>query len=221
MSGTTGSTVAVVGAGNVGGHLARRLAGLGHTVLIGARDPNSASVLATAADVPSASVVDLATAGRDADVVFLAVPAAAVSDAAAQLLAGRAPGRRLVIVDATNDVAGLDRSPYERVVEAVGDRSEVEVVKAFNTIGAEAILDPEIDGRRAFLPVAGPADAAGEIRDIAEAIGFDAVVIGGPDTVHHLEAHARLWIHLAFRGGFGRDLGFALVQREVPNRSVV
>lgn len=213
------ATVAVVGAGNVGGHLARRLAELGHTVLLAARDPLSASVVATSAAVPSAVVADLATAGRDADVVVLAVPAPAVSEAVAQLLADRPAGRRLVVVDATNDVAGLDRSPYERIVEAVGDRTEVEVVKAFNTIGAEAILDPVIDGRRAFLPVAGPAGSAADIRDLAEAIGFDALVIGGPDTVHHLEAHARLWIHLAFRCGFGRDLGFALVQREVPNRS--
>jgi predicted dinucleotide-binding enzyme len=208
-------TVVIVGAGSVGGNLARKLAGLGHPVLLGARDPQSASVVAAAAAAPSATVVALSAAGREADIAVLAVPAAAVADATAQLLAERAPGRPLVLVDATNDVGGLDRSPYERVVEAAGGRPDVTVVKAFNTIGAEAILDPVIDGRRAFLPIAGPADAADVIRDLADTIGFDAVVVGGADTVHHLEAHARLWIHLAFRGGFGRDLGFALVRRGV------
>lgn len=206
-------TVAIVGAGNVGGNLARRLAGLGHTVLLGARDPSSTSVAATAADVREATVVDLATAGRDADVVVLAVPAAAVWDATGQLLADRDVDRPLVVVDASNDVAGLDGSPYERVVDAAAGRSGVAVVKAFNTIGAEAILDPAIDGRPAFLPVAGPPEAAALVRDLAEAIGFDARVIGDADTVHHLEAHARFWIHLAFRAGFGRGFGFAVVDR--------
>jgi predicted dinucleotide-binding enzyme len=118
-----------------------------------------------------------------------------------------------VIVDATNDVAGTDRSPYERVVEATADREGVAVVKAFNTVGAEAILDPVIDGRPAFLPIAGPPGAAETVRELAAAIGFDARVIGGPAEVHHLEAHARLWIHLAFRAGLGRGFGFALVDR--------
>lgn len=205
--------VAVVGAGSVGGNLVRRLTELGHPVVIGARDPGSTSVRALAADLPDVGVVGLGQAGRDADVVVLAVPAAAVADAASAVLAGCLQGRQLVIVDATNDVAGSDRSPYERLVEVAADREGVAMVKAFNTIGAEAIIHPVIEGRRAFLPIAGPPDAAGIVRGLADAIGFDAVVIGGPDTVHHLEAHARLWIHLAFRAGLGRGFGFARVDR--------
>lgn len=211
----TGSSpvAAVVGAGSVGGNLARRLTDLGDRVVLAARDPASDSARRLAGDVPGLVVTSLAEAGATADLVVLAVPAASAAEAASGVLAGHQAGRQLVIVDATNDVSGTDRSPYDRVSETAAGRDGVEVVKAFNTIGAEAILRPVIDGRPAFLPIAGPPAGAEVTRALAEAIGFGALVIGGPDAVHHLEAHARLWIHLAFRSGLGRDFGFAVIER--------
>jgi predicted dinucleotide-binding enzyme len=149
-------TIAVVGAGVVGGNLVRRLVELGHHVLIGARDPASEATVALAASVPGVSIVGLGQAGRDADVVILAVPAPSVVDAALAVLADRTDAVPLILVDATNDVAGTDRSPYERIVDAVGTVPGVSVVKAFNTVGAEAILHPSVDGRPLFLPIAGP-----------------------------------------------------------------
>ncbi len=209
----TTHTIAVVGAGVVGSNLVRRLVDLGHHVLIGARNPASEATVALATSVPGASVVGLGHAGRDADVVILAVPAPSVVDAALAVLADRTGAAPLILVDATNDVAGTDRSPYERIVDAVEEASGVRVVKAFNTVGAEAILHPSIDGQPLFLPIAGPADAAETVRLVATEIGFEAIVIGGGDAVAHLEAHARLWIHLAFRCGLGRDFGFSLARR--------
>ena len=47
------------------------------------------------------------------------------------------------------------------------------------------------------------------IAGLASAIGFDAVVIGGREHYETLEAHARLWIRLAFGVGWGRSFGFA------------
>lgn len=87
------------------------------------------------------------------------------------------------------------------------------MVKAFNTIGAEAYAAPVIDGRPAFLPVAGPAEAASHVAAVARSLGFDALVIGGPEAASLVEDFARLWIHLAFRTGLGRNFGFARVER--------
>lgn len=122
-----------------------------------------------------------------------------------------------IVVDATNAVGvalpdGIDDIPQL----IVRRHPEATVVKAFNTIGAEAYLDPVVDGRPCFLPVAGPQPAAGSVRDLAEAMGFEAVVIGDLDTVPLMEWYARLWIHLAFRVGLGRDFGFAKVTRSEP-----
>jgi hypothetical protein len=206
-------TIAVVGAGVVGGNLVRPLAELGHHVLIGARDPGSEATVALAASAPGVPVVELGRAGREADVIVLAVPAWAVDAAARAALAEREVGAPVILVDATNDVAGAGRSPYERIVDAVGAVPGVAVVKAFNTVGAEAILHPVVDGRPLFLPIAGADGAAETVRELAAAIGFDAIVVGGGEAVPHLEAHARLWIHLAFRCGLGRDFGFTVARR--------
>ena len=88
-------------------------------------------------------------------------------------------------------------------------------MKAFNTIGAEAFLDPVVGDQRFFLPIAGPAPAAETVQSLAESMGFDALVVGDIDTAGLLEDFARLWIHLAFRSGLGRDFGFVRVMREV------
>lgn len=65
-----------------------------------------------------------------------------------------------------------------------------------------------------LVPVAGAEPAADLVRDLAAAMGFDAVVIGDLDTAPLLEWYARVWIHLAFRVGTGRDFGFAKVVRD-------
>jgi hypothetical protein len=88
------------------------------------------------------------------------------------------------------------------------------VVKAFNTIGAEHLGDGRIEGRALFLPVAG--DDAGRplAVELARSLGFDVADLGGPDAIRLVEDHARLWIHLAFRCGWGRSFGFQVARRD-------
>jgi hypothetical protein len=47
---------------------------------------------------------------------------------------------------------------------------------------------------------------------LARAIGFDVADLGGPECVGMVEDAARLWIHLAFRAGWGRDFGFGVLR---------
>lgn len=202
--------VTVLGAGSVGVNLAVRFAELGHRVTFGARDVASPKVVAALGRVPGAVAVDLPDSVADADLAVLAVPFAAVPD----VLRGVGDLGTTVLVDATNAVGdplpdGLTDIP--QMIRRI--RPDATVVKAFNTIGAEAFLDPVVDGRPCFLPIAGPRPGADVVRDLAAAMGFDAVVIGDLDAVPLLEWHARLWIHLAFRVGLGRDFGFARVTR--------
>ena len=63
---------------------------------------------------------------------------------------------------------------------------------------------------------AGPEPAATMVQELATSMGFDAVVIGGYEAVALLESHAQLWIHLAFRTGFGRAFGFVVADRSGP-----
>ena len=70
--------ITIVGAGNVGVHLARAVARLGHAVTFAVRDPDSPRVQRALAEVPDATVVTLAGADPRADLTVLAVPAAAI-----------------------------------------------------------------------------------------------------------------------------------------------
>lgn len=200
----TDHRIAVIGAGVVGVNLARRFAELGHEVVFGARDVSSQKVVDALAAVPHADVDSIGGAVAGADLAVLAVPFAALGDV---LTAIDEPGDT-ILVDATNTV-GSALPDVAHIPELILQAHPgAAVVKAFNTIGAEAFLHPQSGAGNYFLPIAGPAEAATTVADLATAMGFDALVIGDLSTAGLLEAHAALWIHLAFRAGLGRDFGF-------------
>ena len=197
--------IAVLGAGVVGVNLARRFAELGHAVTFGARNTASEKVLGALAAVPGADAASIADAVADADLAVLAVPFAALDD----VLAAIGDPGSTILVDATNTVGSALPSGASSIVDVIREvLPDATVVKAFNTIGAEAFPDPRVGNAAYFLPIAGPEPAAATVRDLAESMGFDALVIGDESTVPLLESHAALWIHLAFRVGAGRDFGF-------------
>jgi predicted dinucleotide-binding enzyme len=70
--------IGVIGAGSMGGILARHLAKLGHQVSIAnSREPGSLTALAAEIGAAPVSVVDVAKAG---EIVILAIPTKAVAD---------------------------------------------------------------------------------------------------------------------------------------------
>ncbi|MFP5320995.1 MAG: NADPH-dependent F420 reductase [Acidimicrobiia bacterium] len=209
----TAMDIAVVGAGPVGTNLATRFAELGHRVTFGARDPHSDKVRAALQRVHGARAEHLSAVPDGADMAVLAVPFAAVGDA----IGSMGDLDEVVLVDATNPIGVALPAGCASVVDVIRRQAPgAVVVKAFNTIGAEAFLDPTVDGVGLFLPVAGPEPAASRVAALGAALGFDAVVVGGEDQAHHLEAMAALWIHLAFRVGLGRHFGFARLSTERP-----
>jgi 8-hydroxy-5-deazaflavin:NADPH oxidoreductase len=90
------------------------------------------------------------------------------------------------------------------------------LVKAFNTIGAEHMLDPDFGGVAADLLVcADDAGAKAVVQGLAAELGF-APVDAGPLANATLTEHlAALWIWLALRGGQGRDIAITL-RRKAP-----
>ncbi|MEM9606371.1 MAG: NAD(P)-binding domain-containing protein [Actinomycetota bacterium] len=197
--------VAIIGAGSVGRALGSGLAAAGHDVVYGVRDPADERH----ADLDSATTPPEAAAGRDA--VIVAVPAGAVAATVASL--ALAPGQ--VLVDATNAVG----APVPDGHDTMGDLTAafapagVAVVKAFNTIGAEHLGGHEIGGRSVFLPICGDEAGIEIVRPLATSLGFDVVSVGGREQFGLVEAHAALWIRLAFGCGWGRSFGFGVLGR--------
>jgi predicted dinucleotide-binding enzyme len=210
--GESGMRIAVIGAGNVGATLGQRWAGKGHEVTFGVRDPAAPKHEALTA---KARVAGVAAATAGADIVVLATPWSATEAAIGS--AGDLGGK--ILVDCTNplkpDLSGLthghDTSGGEQVARwAPGAK----VVKAFNTVGFNIMANPELDGRRAVMYVAGDdAGARRTVARLAEELGFESVEAGGLASARLLEPFALLWISSAYRFGLGREFAFALVRR--------
>ena len=123
-------------------------------------------------------------------------------------------GDDVVLIDATNTVGAALPPGNASIPDVIrSNNPTATVVKAFNTIGAEAYLAPAIGNNRLFLPIAGEPSAAESVAALGADLGFDALVIGDDEAVPIVEAFAGLWIHLAFRTGLGRDFGFARLDR--------
>lgn len=190
--------VGIIGTGSVGTALASGLGAAGHDVILGSRTPDGSD-----GDHPVRSQRAAAEHGA---VVVLAVPGAAVVEVArshADALAGT------TVVDAGNEYpkATSHDALAVRVAEAA---PEAAVVKAFNTIGANRMTAPEIEGQPATMFVAGDGEAAvGDVAGLAADLGFDPVVAGDLGAAGRLEDLARLWIDLSRT--HGRDIGFRLL----------
>ncbi len=207
-------TIAILGAGNVGGNLGVRLASSGFSVKFGVRPgSNNDELLARAGAQAEALGVREAVAA--ADIVFIATPTAVAVTVAQE---GEVAGK--IVVDCTNPITWNDGpvwappaagSVAAAIAEAVpGAR----VIKGFNTFGAEIHLDPSLGGTVADVFLAGDdAEAKKAVAAVAQAAGFSPVDSGPLRNAAVLENLAVLWIHLALREGHGRTWAFKKTSR--------
>ena len=187
-------TIAILGQGNMGGGLAKRLAG-NATLILGAREPK-------------AGEVSYADAVAKADIVVLALPFDAAVDAAKSLnLAGK------VVVDISNpitpDYSGLKIGHSTSAAEAIQKAApEAKVVKAFNTIFASLFAAPVAETRDVPVFLAGNDDAAVEkVADLVRKAGFSVENAGKLDAARLIEPVGMLNIRFAF--GLGRGPAIA------------
>jgi len=169
--------IGIIGAGNIGGTLARLLAGAGHeVVLANSRGPETLAAL-VAGIGEQASAGTAAEASEFGQVVIVAVPFPAYTDLPAALLAG---GK--VVVDANNDWSGgaaAATSSSERIADFLPG---AKVVKAFNSIHYVQLADQGTPtgtpGRRA-IPIAGDdPEAKATVSGLIDEIGFDVYDVG-------------------------------------------
>ncbi|MFF8972214.1 NADPH-dependent F420 reductase [Streptomyces sp. NPDC014995] len=180
--------IGIIGAGNIGGNLTRRLTALGHEVSVAnSRGPHTLTALA---EETGAVPVTVREAARDAEIVVVTIPLKAVPDLPSGILDGAAEG--VAVIDTGNYY------PKQRDgrIAAIEDEGLTEsrwterhighpVIKAFNGTYAQDILDrprPAGDPDRMALPVAGDDEAAkAKVRALIDELGFDTVDAGGLD----------------------------------------
>ncbi len=208
--------IGIIGTGNVGSALGTRWAGLGHTVMFGARNPADAKVTAlvtaAGASARASTIADSATFG---EVVVLATPYSATENAIRQ--AGNLSGK--VLIDCTNplaaDFSGLTVGHTTSAGETVaGWARGARVVKALNSTGAGNMTDPRYGNERASMFVCGDDDPAkATVSELVRGLGFDVVDAGPLRNARLLEPLAMLWITLAYGLGNGPNIAFRLLRR--------
>jgi predicted dinucleotide-binding enzyme len=187
MADPTKLRVGIIGAGNIGGTLTRRLASLGHEVAVAnSRGPETLAKLAAETGARAVTVEEAAL-GRD--VVVVTIPQKNIPDLPAGLFDGVPDG--VVVVDTGNYYPRQRDGRIDEIEEGMPESRWVAkqlgrpVVKAFNNIHAEHLMKygkPAGAPGRIALPVAGddPAAKAVVLRLVDE-LGFDGVDAGGLD----------------------------------------
>lgn len=179
--------IGIIGAGNIGGNLTRRLTALGHDVSVAnSRGPHTLTALA---EETGATPVPAEEAARGAEVVVVTVPVKALPGLPSGLLDGAADGA--AIIDTGNYYPQRDGRIAAIEDEGLTESRYAErelghpVIKAFNETYAQDLLErprPAGAADRMALPVAGDDDAAkGKVRDLIDQLGFDTVDAGGLD----------------------------------------
>jgi predicted dinucleotide-binding enzyme len=208
--------IAVLGTGMVGQAVAGRLADLGHTVVVGTRDPQATLArtepdgmgnppfsawhaqhpevgLATFADAAASAelVVNASSGGANLDVLGLA---------GAENLAGKP---LLDIANPLDFSQGFPPSLFVKDTDSLGEVvqrtfPEARVVKALNTLNASLMVEPKTLGESSTIFVSGDdADAKATVVALLESFGHDDVIdLGGLETARGTEMLLPVWLRL-------------------------
>jgi len=179
--------IGIIGAGQIGGTLTRRLTALGHKVFVAnSRGPES---LRNLANETGATPVSVNEAARNGEIVIVTIPEKNIANLPRDLFKGVPDS--VVLIDTGNyypqnrdgRIEGIEQGETES--RWVSQQLGRPVIKAFNTIRADHLLRlgrPKGSPDRIALPVAGDdSEAKGMVIKLLDDLGFDAVDAGGLD----------------------------------------
>ncbi|WP_275901403.1 NAD(P)-binding domain-containing protein [Streptomyces sp. MBT27] len=179
--------IGIIGAGNIGGNLTRRLTALGHQVSIAnSRGPHTLSALA---EETGATPVTVEQAADGAQVVVVTIPLKNVPALPKGLFDKAADG--LAVIDTGNYYPKERDGRIDAIEDGLPESRWTEqhighpVIKVFNGTYAQDLLDrprPKGAPDRVAVPVAGDDAAAKQlVRELVDELGFDTVDAGGID----------------------------------------
>ena len=208
--------IAVLGTGMVGRALAGRLDALGHSVVVGTRDPRATQARtepdgmgnppfsAWHAQHPAVGLATFAEAAAGADLVFNASSGEAALEllrlAGAENLAGK------VLVDIANPLdfsAGFPPTLFVKDSDSLGEQiqrafPETKVVKTLNTLNASLMVEPKALGESSTVFVSGDdPEAKATVTGLLQSFGHEDVIdLGGIETARGTEMLLPIWLRL-------------------------
>jgi 8-hydroxy-5-deazaflavin:NADPH oxidoreductase len=192
--------VGVIGSGVVGQTLAAGFLKHGHEVAVGTRDPGKLKDFAS--KHPGIQVLRFPEAAVFGDVVVLAVEGQVAPEALK--LVGPKALKGKTVIDACNPIGGgppvngvlsyfttHTDSLMERLQKAY---PEAHFVKAFNSVGAGQMVNPQFAGGRPTMFICGNNDAAKKtVARICEEFGWEAEDMGAVEAARAIEPLCMLW----------------------------
>ena len=204
------TSVGVIGSGNVGQALARGFASRGHDVMIGSRTPDKPELrewLDGDGEGVAAGTFD--EVARHGQIVVLATLGAAVDEAIALAAPENLAGK--LLIDVTNPLQFNPDGPPTLTrghLDSGGEHvqrlaAEARVVKAFNIVNFNYMVDPDLPGGPPHMFIAGNDDAAkATVTEVLESFGWPVVWdIGAIDGARQLESLCLLWVTIGVRRG--------------------
>jgi len=192
--------IGIIGSGEVGVSLAKGLSRHGHAVLIASRTPDKLAHLRSAG--AGISIGDFAAAARFGDIVILAVKGSITVQALQQAGAASLDGK--IIIDATNPIA--DAAPVDGVLTFTSSLNDsameglqrqyprLKFVKAFNSVGADLMIDPKLPGGPPTMFICGDdALARASVAKLLESVGWDVADMGAARAARAIEPLCALW----------------------------
>ncbi|MEO6589211.1 MAG: NAD(P)-binding domain-containing protein [Pyrinomonadaceae bacterium] len=176
--------IGIIGAGNIGGTVAKLFAEAGHEIAI-ANSRGPATLTETVAEIGSnAKAVAVEDAIKFGDIVFVSIPLGKINELPASGFEGK------IVIDSNNYYP--DRDGQIEVLDSDEKTSSellaehltgAKIVKAFNTIWFEHLKtlgnkDLPLENRRVIFVAGDDADAKKTVSNLIEEIGFAAYDTG-------------------------------------------
>lgn len=177
------TSIATIGAGNIGSNVAKAAVQAGHSVVVSnSRGPDTLTDLVAELG-HNARAATIEDAARSGELVLIAIPLITVFDLRPDLFDGS------IVLDANNyypqrdgRIADLDNNEATTSELVQRHLSGSRVVKVFNHINAKEIpadgLPTGSPGRRALAIAGDDADAKAAVTGFLDTLGFDAVDLG-------------------------------------------
>jgi predicted dinucleotide-binding enzyme len=192
--------VGILGSGVVAQSLGAGFLKHGHKTMLGSGHP--AKLDEWKAQNPQAEVGSFADAARFGELVVLAVKGSAAADALRAAGAGGLNGK--VVIDTTNPIA--DAPPTNGVLkffttleDSLMERLQrefptVRFVKAFNSVGNAAMVDPRFSGGKPTMFICGNDEAARKtVTGILDQFGWETADMGAVEAARAIEPLCILW----------------------------
>ena len=190
--------IGILGSGDVAKSLAKGFKKHGNEVKLGTRDVSKVT------EFPAGSFADVAAFG---EIIVLATHGVATVELVRSI--GTQPFSGKIVMDVTNPLEFVDGAPRLSVGfdDSLGEQIQREipgayVVKVFNTVGHQHMIDPQLPGGPPDMFIAGNNDAAKErVAGYVEDFGWNCTDLGDMTNARLLEPMCMVWVN------YGRATG--------------